>query len=123
MEAVRSCRNTIGEETIMYRAYYGAAGYGPLHPLEKHRWPFREFSRLDEALLWAVWVAARGTAVLAIDGDDGTQLSRSDITLGALRHRKVNDYKTVGKADESYSDENDPRPAGASLRPDIRKGD
>jgi len=72
----------------MYRAYYGAAGCGALQPLEKYRCPFREFSRLDEALLWAGCVAARGTAVLAIDGDDGTQLSQSEIAVGMLCHGK-----------------------------------
>ena len=68
----------------MYRAYYGPAGCGPLSPLAKHRQPFREFALLDEALLWARRVVAKGTAVLAIDGDDGTQLNRSEIAV-ALR--------------------------------------
>jgi hypothetical protein len=69
---------------IMYRAYYGAAGCGPLQPLEKCRWPSKEFVRLDEALLWAGRVVERGTAVLAIDGDDGTQLNQSEIAAGML---------------------------------------
>jgi hypothetical protein len=68
----------------MYRAYYGAAGCGPLQPLEKHRWPCKEFVHLDDALLWAACVADRGTTVLAIDGDDGTQLNQSDIAVGIL---------------------------------------
>lgn len=59
----------------MCRAYYGAAGRGPLQALEKHRWSSKEFVHLDEALLWAECVAGRGTTVLAIDGDDGTQLN------------------------------------------------
>ena len=73
----------------MYRAYYGAAGCGPLTPLAKHRWPCREFSRLDDALLWAGRVAARGTAVLAIDGDDGTALNQSEIAVGVLLHKQA----------------------------------
>ena len=63
----------------MYRAYYGPAGSGPVPPLEKDRWPFREFRTLDEALLWAREVVQRGTAVMAIEGHDGTHLSRNEI--------------------------------------------
>ena len=63
----------------MYRAYYGAAEYGRVPPLEKDRWPFREFPNLDEALLWTRAVVKHGTSVVAIEGDDGTQLTRSEI--------------------------------------------
>ena len=79
----------------MYRAYYGAAGCGPLQPLEKHRWPSKEFVDLDEALLWAGCVADRGTTVLAIDGDDGTQLNQSEIAVGILGRRYVPDRPAV----------------------------
>jgi hypothetical protein len=68
----------------MYRAYYGPAGHSQLRLLKKDGQPFREFHRLDDALLWARCVARKGTAVLAIDGDDGTQLGRGEITV-ALR--------------------------------------
>ena len=73
----------------MYRAYYGPAGCGPLPPLAKGRHPFRAFLRLDEALLWARNVARKGTSVLAIEGDDNTQLTRGEIAV-ALRdtHRR-----------------------------------
>ncbi|PWT72374.1 MAG: hypothetical protein C5B46_06905 [Proteobacteria bacterium] len=98
---------------VMYRAYYGAAGCGALQPLEKYRCPFREFSRLDEAFLWAGCVAARGTAVLAIDGDDGTQLSQSEIAVGMLCHREVHENPTVEKAHTPFSDDVDPAPATA----------
>jgi hypothetical protein len=64
---------------MMYRAYYGAAGASEVLPLEKGRRPFREFSDLDQALAWAERAAAKGTTVLAIDGDDGTQLTKRDI--------------------------------------------
>lgn len=63
----------------MYRAYFSTPGCGSPSPLEKERWPFREFSELSLALLWAQQVARRGTAVVAIDGDDGTRLSHSQI--------------------------------------------
>jgi hypothetical protein len=64
---------------MVYRAYYGAAGAGQVTPLEKGRRPFQEFSDLDQALAWAERAAAKGTTVLAIDGDDGTQLTKSEI--------------------------------------------
>jgi hypothetical protein len=63
----------------MFRVYHGTPGSGRLHPLQKGRWPCKEFGHLDEAFLWAKYAAKRGTSVLAIDGDDGTQLSRADI--------------------------------------------
>ena len=63
----------------MYRAYYGAAGCGPVPPLEKGRWPFREFTNLDDALFWAREAIKRGTTVTMIQGDDGTWLSRNEI--------------------------------------------
>jgi hypothetical protein len=49
--------------------------------MEKDWWPSKEFANLDEALLWARAVVKHGTAVLAIEGDDGTQLSRSEIAV------------------------------------------
>lgn len=63
----------------MYRAYYGTAGCGAISPLEKDRWPFKGFSDLDQAVLWTRAVVKKGTAVIAIEGDDGTRMSRSDI--------------------------------------------
>ena len=88
----------------MYRDYYGAAGCGPLQPLEKHRWPYKELVHLDEALLWAGCVADRGTAVLAIDGDDGTQLNQSEIAVGILCRREVPDRPTVTKVHALFRD-------------------
>jgi hypothetical protein len=63
----------------MYRAYYGGGKSGPVPPLEKDRWPSRQFENLDQALLWTLAVVKHGTAVMAIEGDDGTQLNRSEI--------------------------------------------
>lgn len=63
----------------MYRAYYGTPGSERVPPLEKDRWPFKQFLTLDDAFLWARHVAKRGTSVIAIDGDDGTQLSKAEI--------------------------------------------
>lgn len=64
----------------MYTAYFGTPGCGVPGPLEKQRWPSKTFPDLSEALVWAERVAKRGTVVVAIDGDDGTRLSRSEIT-------------------------------------------
>lgn len=73
---------------MRYRAYYGAPGSHPVHPLDKGGAPFREFSDLDQALQWANQVAKKGTAVLAIDGDDGTQMGRNEIAVAiASRYR------------------------------------
>jgi hypothetical protein len=68
----------------MYRAYYGTPGSGSVPPLEKGRWPSKQFSNLDDALLWAWHVRKRGTSVIAIDGDDGTQLSKTEIAQFVL---------------------------------------
>jgi hypothetical protein len=65
----------------MYRAYFGTPGCRIPGPLEKARWPFGIFSDLGEALVWAGGVTRRRTVVVAIDGDDGTRLSRSGIAL------------------------------------------
>lgn len=63
----------------MYRAYYGAGSLGSVPPLEKDRWPFKQFADLDGALLWTRAVVKHGTTVISIEGDDGTQMSRSEI--------------------------------------------
>ena len=68
----------------MYRAYYGTPGSDRVPPLEKDRWPSKQFLSLDDALLWARHVAKRGTSVIAIDGDDGTQLSKTEIARFVL---------------------------------------
>jgi hypothetical protein len=68
----------------MYRAYYGTPGSAHVPPLEKDRWPSRQFSNIDDALLWAQHVAKRGTLVIAIDGDDGTHLSKTEIAQFVL---------------------------------------
>lgn len=62
---------------VAHRAYYGAAGCGQLPLLKKKTMVL--ILRSSEALLWAQSAAARGAAVLAIDGDDGTRLSRNEI--------------------------------------------
>jgi len=68
----------------MFRAYYGAGKCDSISPLEKDRWPFKEFAYLDEALLWTRAVVKHGTSVIAIEGDDGTLLTKGEIA-GHLR--------------------------------------
>jgi hypothetical protein len=63
----------------MYRAYYSGGNLGSVPPLEKDRWPYQAFDNLDEALLWTRAVVKRGTTVMSIEGDNGTQLSRGEI--------------------------------------------
>lgn len=80
----------------MYRAYFGTPGCGSVPPLEKDQWPSRAFATLDDALLWARQVAKRGTAVIAIEGNDGTRLSRHEIAWGLVQdvpHRQVARYE------------------------------
>jgi hypothetical protein len=73
---------------MRYRAYYGTSGSDRVSPLDKGQSPFREFSDLDQALQWANQVARKGTSVLAIDGDDGTQLTKNEIAVAiASRYR------------------------------------
>jgi hypothetical protein len=63
----------------MYRAYYAGGECRDVPALEKDRWPFREFQNLDDALLWTRGVVKHGTSVIAIEGDDGTHLTRGEI--------------------------------------------
>ena len=51
----------------MFRAYYGTAGCGAVLLLHKGRGPFKEFTTLDEPLLWTQEVVKRATAVIAIE--------------------------------------------------------
>jgi hypothetical protein len=54
----------------MYRAYYAAGKCSRVPPLEKDRWPFKQFLNLDEALLWSRAVVKQGTSIVTIEGDD-----------------------------------------------------
>ena len=72
---------------MTYRAYYGTSASDQVPALQKDRWPFREFTDLDQALQWATSVAGKGTAVLAIDGDDGTMLGRQEIAAALAARR------------------------------------
>jgi hypothetical protein len=70
---------------MTYRVYSGPPGSEAVPPLEKERWLYKEFGLLDEALGWARHVNGGGRVALLIEGDDGTQLTKREITA-ALRH-------------------------------------
>ena len=70
---------------MTYRVYSGPPGSENVPPMEKERWLYKEFGLLDEALGWARHVNDGGRVALLIEGDDGTQLSKTEITA-ALRH-------------------------------------
>jgi hypothetical protein len=73
------------EDTMRYRVYSGPRGSAAISPMEKDRLLYKEFTTLDEALLWARHVNAHDGVALLIEGDDGTTMTRNEIA-GALRH-------------------------------------
>ncbi len=70
---------------MAFRVYSGPRGSQSVSPLERERMLYKEFETLDGALGWARHVSESGRVVLAIEGDDGTALSKEDITR-ALHH-------------------------------------
>jgi hypothetical protein len=70
---------------MTYRVYSGPPGSQSVPALEKDRWLHKEFGLLDEALGWARHVNSTGRVALLIEGDDGTHMSKTEITA-ALRH-------------------------------------
>ncbi len=69
---------------MAYRVYSGPRGSEAISPLEKDRRLYKECPTLDDALSWARHVDAGGGAVLLIEGDDGTALSKREV-VNALR--------------------------------------
>ena len=70
---------------MTYRVYSGPPGSEAVPPMEKERWLYKEFGLLDEALGWARHVNDGGRVTLLIEGDDGTRLTKTEISA-ALRH-------------------------------------
>jgi hypothetical protein len=62
--------------------------------MEKERWLYKEFGLLDEALGWARHVNEGGRVTLLIEGDDGTQMSKREISA-ALRHPEEAGHEEV----------------------------
>ena len=71
---------------MAYRAYCDALKSQPLSAFEKAHALYKEFIDLDDALDWARHVTQQGAVAVAIDGDDGTQLSKQEIAA-AVWHR------------------------------------
>jgi hypothetical protein len=65
---------------MTYRVYSGPRGSEAISPLEKDRLLYKEFTLLDEALGWAHHVTAGGNVPLLIEGDDGTHLTKTEIS-------------------------------------------
>jgi hypothetical protein len=84
-----SGRTSVTEaQEFTYRVYYGPSGH--TLPSKQDPWPFREFSRLSEALLWAQCIAKRGSALIAIGRELGAYARRplakkSDLVLEEKR--------------------------------------
>jgi hypothetical protein len=76
----------------MYTVYFGPRGTGELRktPLSSKR-----FSSMPEALLWAHGISARGSSVIRLEGDDGTDLNRDELAC-AFRLLAVHDDVRLG---------------------------
>jgi hypothetical protein len=86
MNRIRSFRTIRQEDHGMaYRVYSGPPGAEAIPPLERERWLYKEFGLLDEALGWARHVNQGGRVTLLIEGDDGTHLTKTEISA-ALNH-------------------------------------
>lgn len=70
---------------MTYRVYSGPRGSQSVSSEEKDRQLFKEFSLLDEAMMWARYTNNRGRVALLIEGDDGTRLDKLQI-VAALNH-------------------------------------
>ena len=70
---------------MTYRVYSGPRGSESIAPLEKDRHLYKEFNILDEAIGWARHINNGGRVALLIEGDDGTRLTKQQIT-SALKH-------------------------------------
>ena len=69
---------------MTYRVYSGPRGSQSISPLEKDRHLYKEFSILDEAMIWARHINESGRVALLVEGDDGTRMNRRAIA-DALR--------------------------------------
>jgi len=74
---------------MRYRVYVGPRGAETLPPLQKDQFLFKEFTTLDDALGWARHVNRSGRVTLAIDGDDGANLSKREIAVALHRGEDI----------------------------------
>jgi hypothetical protein len=76
------------ENVVMtYRGYCSASKSPIPDALERSLLPFQEFNTLDDALGWAHRIKQHGNVAFLIEGDDGTRLTKTDIT-SALAHQE-----------------------------------
>ena len=79
---------------MAYRVYSGPRGTSAVPPLEKDRWLHKECASFDDALSWAGHVVKTGRVPLLIEGDDGLQLTKSEIAA-AMTHSKARRTESV----------------------------
>jgi IS5 family transposase len=65
---------------MAFRVYSGPRGSEMASPIDKDRMLFKQFAGLDEAMAWARHVQTDGRVVLLIEGDDGTSLSKRELS-------------------------------------------
>ena len=73
----------------MFRVYSGPRGSEAVPALEKSRWLYKEFGALDDALGWARHVNENGRVALLIEGDDGTHLTKTEISATLRRPEAI----------------------------------
>ena len=78
---------------MSYRVYSGPKGSDDISPMNKAQSLFKQFDALDEALSWARHIGQSGRVALLIEGDDGTRLSKTEISA-ALHHPEEVDRKS-----------------------------
>lgn len=69
---------------MRFRVYSGPPGSEDVGPLAKDQHLFKEYTTLDEALLWSKHLEKKNLVPLLIEGDDGTRFDRRAI-VNALR--------------------------------------
>ena len=76
---------------MAYRVFSGPKGSGEVSPFAKEQMLFKELATLDEALSWARHLEATGRVPLQLEGDDGTQMGRREISeaLGSGKRDQV----------------------------------
>jgi len=70
---------------MRYRVYVGPPGSETISPLQKDQFLYKEFGSLDDAFGWARHINGSGRVTLLIDGDDGTNLTKREVSA-ALNH-------------------------------------
>jgi len=69
---------------MRFRVYSGPPGSEDVGSLTKDQHLFKEFTTLDDALLWSRHLEKKNLVPLLIEGDDGTRMDRRAI-VNALR--------------------------------------